>query len=592
MNKIFTPRKLLIAVAILLIGWLLYPLIFGKQKQRDPEEVYIRLDSPPTNLNVFLAVGHGPSSTITRQIFHTMGDLDLKTMELKPWLIEAIPSVRLVQDGPHKGQFAYDFAIIPEAVWDNGTPVTANDVAFTLKIALHPDFPAAYRGYLAPMSDMEIDPSNPKKFTIYFRTYYMLALEALCGTPILPSYHFDVNQRMAKVPLTDFLDSTKTKLLSANPELDAFEKEFSDAKFSNDPNAVLGSGAYRLQVMNEQGAVLVKKQNWWGDKIREKYPTLQAYPKKLVYKVVTDDLAMENLIKTRQLDLIGGSINPAKFKEWQAIDSLKTRFDFLAQGFTQYNRWVLNLKNPILADPLVRKALSHVVDYDYLLNQVQRGMAVRIAAPMAPNKPFYNKNLPLPDFNIAKAREILASAGWVDANGDGVLEKNLNGQVQKLSLKVLVPAPSKTNELMSVNLKETCKQAGIEMQLVSLDIGTANVDTKNGNFDSALLGITSNPGLVEYYQRFHSKSLAPTGDNRSNYVSAEADRLIEAIRTEPDEARRNQHYFALQELLSRDLPEIPLLAPLQRIIVSRKFDPAVAGEMRPGYYEQFARVSE
>lgn len=590
MNKFLTPRRLLIGVALLVLAWLLYPLVIGKKEARDPEEVYIRMDAPPTNLNVFLAAGHGPSSTITRQIFHTLGDADPKTLELKPWIIQSIPDVRVVQDGPRKDQFAYDFAIIPEAAWDNGSPVTGHDVAFTLKVVLHPDFPASYRSYLTSLSGMEIDPSDPKKFTIFFRSYYILALEALCGTPILPAYHFDPNQRMAQVPFADFLDTAKTKILIADPNLDAFEKEFADAKFVNDPNSVIGSGPYRLQVMNEQGAILVKKPNWWGDKVMGKYPLLQAYPKKLVYKVVSDDLTMENMIKGGQLDLVGGSINPAKFIEWREIDSLKARYNFITKGYVQYSRWLLNHKNPILADPLVRKALSHVVDYEYLINKVQRGLAERIAASLVPNKAFYHKNLTPPDFNIAKAKELLASAGWADSDNDGFVDKVMNGKKQNLSFKILVPAPSKTNELMSASLKETCKQAGIDLQIVSLDIGTMNMDTKAGNYDSALQGLTSNPGLVDFYTRFHSKSLATAGDNRANYVSADADRLIEAIRAEPDVNKRNQSYFALQELLAQDLPEIPMYAPLQRIIIAKKFDPEVATEMRPGFYEQFARM--
>jgi ABC-type transport system substrate-binding protein len=146
--------------------------------------------------------------------------------------------------------------------------------------------------------------------------------------------------------------------------------------------------------------------------------------------------------------------------------------------------------------------------------------------------------------------------------------------------------------LVSINLKENCRQAGIDLQLVSQDMGTVNADTKTGNYDSALLGVTSNNGWIDYSQRIHSKNLVPAGDNRSNYASAEADRLIDAIRTEPDETKRNQYYLELQALLAKDLPEIPMFAPLQRIIFSKKLDPSALSELRPGYYEQFAKMRE
>lgn len=591
-NNFFTPRRILIAIAVLLAAWLLYPLVFGKKKVHEPEEVHVRLDAAPANINVFLSGGHAPSTYLSRQIFQTLGDLDPKTLEMKPLLLQSIPTVRQVQDGPQKGQYAYDFAIIPEATWDNGSPVTAQDVAFTLKVVFHPNLPALFRGYLTQMSGMDIDPADPKKFTVYLNSFYMLSLETLCSTPIFPAYQYDANSRLTNIPLADFLDTSRIKALASDPNMEAFVKDFSEAKFANDPNAISGSGAYRLEIMNEQGAVLVKKQNWWGDKVAEQYPMLRVYPKKLVYKVVKDDLAMENMLKSGELDLVGGSINPAKFLEWKAVDSLAARYQFMTLGYTMYNRWLLNHKSPVLADPQVRKALTHVIDYDYLINQVQRGMAIRISVPMPPNRPYYNKSLAQPDFNIAKAREILAQAGWIDTDGDGFADKVLNGKKQPLSFRLLAATSSKVNELTANSLKETCKQAGIDLQLVPADLSMMTNDTKNGNYDSAILGVSIFPGQVEYYQRFHSKSLAPAGDNRSNYVSAEADRLIEAIRVEPDAAKRNQDYLKIQEVLYNDLPEIPLFAPLQRIIVSNKFEQGIESENRPGYYEHFAKIKE
>jgi ABC-type transport system substrate-binding protein len=404
MNKFLSLRRVLAIVALLVAVWLLYPIVFGKKQPRAPEEVFVRIDSAPNNMNVFLNGGHAPSTFVSRQTFLPLGDLDPKTLEMKPLLVTAIPAVRVVQEGPKKGQFAYDFEIIPEAVWDNGTPVTAKDVEFTLKIILHPGLPSTYRGYLSQMSGVEVDPANPKKFTVFLSSFYMLSLETLCSIAILPSYNYDAANRMTNVPLSDFLDTAKLTLLAADPNLKAFVEDFSQPKFANDPNAISGSGPYRLEVMNEQGAILVKKQNWWGDKVAEKYPMLAAYPKKLVYKVVKDDLTMENMVKNGELDLVGGVITPTKFLEMKENDSLAAKFNFLTLGYTQFNRWLINHRNPIIADVQVRRALTHIIDYDYFVNQVQRGMAVRIATPMPPNRPYYAKEPSLARFQHRQSK--------------------------------------------------------------------------------------------------------------------------------------------------------------------------------------------
>ena len=592
MNKFLSLRRVLAIVAVLVAAWLLYPLVFNTPKPRAPEEVFVRIDAAPNSFNTYLSAGHGPSNFVARQTFQSLSDLDPATLKMKPMLVKSIPTVYQVKDGPHKGEFAYDFEILPEAVWDNNSPVTGNDVVFTCKIIAHPTLPTkAFGGFFEYLSGIDVDAANPKKFTVYFRQFYILSLESICNVPIFPIYNYDPSNRMGNVPLADFLDTSKIALLTADPNLKAFADEFSQAKFTNDPNAISGSGPYRMEVMNEQGTIMVKKQNWWGDKLVEQYPMLSAYPKKLVYKVVKDDATLENLIKADGLDLVGGSITPSKFLEMKANDSLAARFNFFTLGTTQFNRWLLNLRNPILADIQVRRALRHIVDYDYLINQVQRGLAVRIVSPMPPTKPYYAKNQPLPDFNIPKAKEILAQAGWTDTDKNGILDKVIDGKLQQLSFKLLVATSVKTNELLGNSLKETARQAGMELVIVSADLSVMSADTRSGNYDSALLGVLLFPGLLEYYQRYHSKSLSPAGDNRAGYVSAKADQLIEAIRTEPDETKRNALYLQIQQVFYDEVPEIELYAPLQRIIINKKFVKGIESENRPGYYEHFARIN-
>lgn len=590
MNNFFSLRRVLAIVALLLAAWLLYPIIFGSKRPRAPEEVFVRIDSAPNNFNVFMSGGHAPSSFVSRQTFQTLGDLDPKTLEMKPMLVTSIPLVREVKEGARKGQFAYDFVILPEAVWDNGTPVTGNDVAFTIKLMLHPGLPAVFKTYLNLFSGIDIDPANPKKFTLYYSSFYMLSLETLCSVPIYPAYNYDPANRLTNVPLSDFLDTAKTSALTVDANLKAFVGEFDQPKFVNDPKSISGSGPYQLEVMNDQGAIMVKKQNWWGDKLVEKYPMLSAYPKKLVYKVVKDDLTLENMIKNGELDLIGGVITPTKFLEMKANDSLAAKFDFFTVGTPTYNRWVLNHKNPILADVQVRSALRHIVDYDYFVNQVQRGLAVRISSPMPPDRPYYAKNLPLPDFSIAKARTLLAQAGWTDTDGNGVLDKEINGKRQQLSFKLMAATAMKTNELFANSLKETARQAGIDLVVVSVDLSVMSADTRSGNYDSALMGVALFPGPIEYYQRFHSKSPSPAGDNRAAYMSPKADSLIEAIREQPDVVKRNALYLQVQQVFYDEIPEIVLFAPLQRVIISKKFVPGMESANRPGYYEHFARI--
>lgn len=549
--------------------------------------VNVRMDAAVSTLNIYLPAT-GYSRYVGVRIFQSLGETDPKTLELKPLLVKSIPAVRKVTDGPYAGALAYDFEILDEAKWDNGSPVTGKDVEFTFKIIFHPGLPTeVFRGYFGYLKDIEVDKANPKKFTVYFSQYYMLMQEGTCGIPIYPAYNYDPNNALTNIPLSDFLDKKKSEQLASNPAAQAFAKEFLEPKYANDKNFISGSGPYRLESTDgDQGTVLIKKQNWWGDALIQQNPLLVAYPEKLVYKIVSDEAAIENLLKTEDLD-VAVQITPAKFLEMKQNPTLTAKYDFHTIGATQYSRLGINLRNPKLEDKRVRQALAHCVDYDYMINTVMQGLAQRLVGPINPDKPFYAKNLPLYDFNIEKARTLLAEAGWKDTDGNGIVDKVVKGKKTDLSIDLLAPLKAKVNELTANNIQETALRAGIKINIIPMDIEKLIKDTKQGKFEMALYGSAVQPGLVELYQSYHSASLAPKGENRTGF--SKADSVIVAIRTTENEAARNAHYVKAQEIIREEVPEIYLYAPLQRIVVAKKFDYVISAN-RPGYFEQMFKL--
>jgi peptide/nickel transport system substrate-binding protein len=566
------------------------PLLFTnckldkKTTAKDTTTLNLRLESPATSINPIIPAS-GYSNYLAARIFQTLGEIEPKTLEMVPLLAKSIPTVRTVTEGPKKGFLAYDFEINEAAVWDNGTPITANDVIFTLKLIHHPGIPSQiFRSYFIYLDDLVPDAANPKKFTAYYSRYYMLSLESMCQTPIYPAYHYDPNNQLANISLKDLLDPGKLKTLEKDPRLTAFATAFMEPKYSNDKDFISGSGPYKLESMNgDQGAILVRKEQWWGDKVTDN-PLLTAYPKRMVYKVVRDEAAVENMLRNGELDIVT-NMSAANYQRLREDADLKAAgFDFPVNPGPNFSKWVLNTKNPKLADARVRRALAYVVDYDYLINNIQQGMAQRILAPISPQKAFYAKDIPLYDFNIAKATALLSEAGWADTDKDGVVDKVINGKKTPLTIDVLAGTNTKTAELVIGSIRETAKQAGVAINIVPADLEKIRADTKSGNFESANLAAAIYPGLVEFYQSYHSASLAPAGDNRSRFSNPQADSLFTAIRTTSDEATRNALYIKAQQLLHDEAPEIFLYSPAQRYIVNNKFDYMLSFN-RPGYYD-------
>ncbi|TNE49825.1 MAG: hypothetical protein EP344_17770 [Bacteroidetes bacterium] len=562
----------------------------GKVEFRKENTVTVRMEAAATSLNPILP-GPGYNRYAAANIFQTLANVEPKTLEMVPILIKKIPEVYTMAEGPYQGLLAYDFEIYDEAKWDDGSPVTANDFLFSLKIIHHPSLPLGeWLGYFEYLKTVEADPNNPKKFTAYFTEYYILALETLCQFPIYPAYRYDPDGVLSNVPLADLRDPIKAQqLVKANPALAAWADDFQSARFANDKTAISGSGPYQVESFDvDQGVVFVKKANWWGDALVDDNPYLAAWPDKIIYRFVKDEAPAESLIRKGELDVVP-ALSPAKFLELKSDACLGLRYGFELVGANSYGRLMVNMQKPGLADKEVRQALAHAIDYNYLLHTVWQGMAERCVSPANPAKPFYARDLVPYPYDIQKAEDLLAAAGWTDTNGDGTADKTIDGQRVELNLNMMVAGASEISSQAAKSIQATARNAGIGLNIVDEDIRVISQKTRQGDYDLAITGATLFPGLLEMYQTFHSKSIG--AGNRYGFSNPEMDRLIEAIRTEPDEARRNVLYIQAQTILYDELPEIFLYAPQQRLVANKRFD-YVLSPNRPGYYEGYFKLRE
>jgi peptide/nickel transport system substrate-binding protein len=559
----------------------------GQQGDSDSFAVRVRLEASAPVLNPYMP-SPGYSRFVAANIFQSLGILDPESLELKPLLLKDIPSLRRISGGARAGQYAYDFQINPTARWDNGTAVTSRDVAFTLKVIFHPMLSTqAWRGYFEQLKGFEMAPGDSTRFTMFVAPYYMLALESICQVPVLPAYHYDPEGLLGAVDVMDLLEPKRaSEMVQANPGLQAFASAFQQPVYSNEPDGICGSNAYRLGgFAGDDGLVLFKKANWWGDSAAQANPYLRAYPDSIIYRVVKDDVVLENMLRAGELD-VAVSVNPARFLDMQKDPSLLDVYDFQTRPQAVYTRWMLNMRHPVLKDRAVRQALAYVVDYDYLVGNVLQGLAVRTVGPVGPEKAFYNNNLAPYTHSAVEARRLLEAAGWRDSDGDGILEKVVDGVKAPLSLSLLTTMSTTVSEQTAAALVKNAMEAGIKLVLQPVEFNELTARTRSGNFETAILGAAVYPGLVELYQNFHSKSLAPAGDNRSGIADPALDRLIEGIRSAENDQDRNKLYLEAQEIIHREVPEVYLYAPRQRYVVSKRFDYVISAN-RPGYYEPY-----
>ena len=116
--------------------------------------VNIRIASEPRGLNFLLNLD-AQAITVMRQIALPLADFNAKTYEAEPILLKTLPIGKEITEGPDAGLVAYTFDLLEEAVWDDGTPITAKDFVFTVKATFNPHYRSPYKGQF-PLSLIHI----------------------------------------------------------------------------------------------------------------------------------------------------------------------------------------------------------------------------------------------------------------------------------------------------------------------------------------------------------------------------------------------------------------------------------------------------
>ena len=555
-----------------------------KSERTGVNEVVVQIPGDLDKLNPVTAVS-AYANYANGRIYSQLLDVDPDSFVLFPQLVKARPEIKLIEDGEYKGGMSMTWEIRPEATWDNGTPITADDVIFTLKATKNPQVDdEQLRPYLDFINDVVVDPSNNRKFTYMCKGHYFLSEYAAGQYPILPEYAYDPGRLMRKFSVKDLNDPVKSASLKSNPDIIKFAKEFNSEKYSREKGFVVGSGPYELdQWITGQRVILKRKQNWWGDKLKGTNRDFTASPEKIIYEVIVDVNASTAALKGEKIDVLSG-IKAKDFLELSHDKRMLEKYNFFKPEQLAYTYIGLNMRNPKLADPKVRKALAYCVDIDKMIEKISYCMATRLPGPINPSKSYFNKDLKLIPFDIAKAAKLLDEAGWKDTDGDGIRDKVINGQKTKLSLEIKYPSGSDVVEKIMTLFAENCKKAGVEVTQAQREWTVFLQENKQHNFEMFYGSWISSPGPDDPKQIWASSSY----DGGSNYVGfgdQKSDEVIEKLRNELDETKRNALYKEFQQMVYDAQPYIFMSSPLNREAIHARFKNANASKARPGYQE-------
>ncbi len=543
--------------------------------------VTLSLTSEPKTLNPILGAGDAYSRQVfSYHIFSVLSEIDPFTQERTPVLAKNNAEVKEITEGANKGAVSYTYEILDEAVWDNGSPVTGNDFVFSLKTIMNPKLTNLYRSYYDDfIKNVEVDAANPKRFTVITSRPYILADNAISSVPFIPEYVYDAKGLMKSVSLSDLLDKKQAASIAANPNLDEFAKIFTE-NFNREKDRVSGCGPYQLEVW-ETGSkvVLSKKKNHWTAKFNGSRSFLTANPDILEYRVYASPAAAMTDLKAGKLDIMAQLPNN-DFNQLKADANFNAQYNFFTPKTNYITGIQINTRRPKVADLKVRQAVSHLLNVQEIIKTLYSGLAAPNKSIITPSREYFANELPDVTYDLEKAKQLLAEAGWKDSNNNGTVDKKINGAVTELTLSFLVANRPPGTDIGQL-FQNAAKQVGIGVTLDAKEAKLTKEDVKKGNFDLYYYAASQDADFDDFDQKWNSKS----PDNPTGFGTVETDKLIQQINTTLDKTKRNVLYHDFQNKVAAVLPVINLTNPQDKMAISKRFKEAKATNIRPYYQE-------
>lgn len=311
------------------------------------------------------------------------------------------PAPRIVTEWtPSEDSMEWTLKVRDDASFHDGTPLTAEDVAFTFELIAKYQMPF-YKDYF---------PFNPT-FEVVDDTTVIWKAEEPTFAPIVPAY----------APILPKHIWGEFDTGGDSPSSDeAKEVRKSVKEFENDP--AIGSGPFRLDEWSKgQFLRFSVNEDWWGPD--------SAAVDEVVIRIYDSKEAMVQALRNGEIDFADG-ISPTLFNTLENEDGITTHvadggcwgniaFNFGGQGDTATN-------HPAIQDLAVRQAIAHATDKQRIVDQVYQGTAVIGDSILMPGKNgFWYTDIPTEleyPYDVAKANQILDDAGYADTDGDGIRE--------------------------------------------------------------------------------------------------------------------------------------------------------------------------
>ncbi len=411
-----------------------------------------------------------------------------------------------------------------EAIFSDGTPVEAHDVAFTFHDVIFNPQIEADRDRSVYYNIDKVTPISNKVVEFTFKNTNSDNLEQAMLFRVMPEHYY-----------REFIDTPNT--------------------FNNSNGLTMGSGPFRLANLdpNNQWAPgqdirLVRNENYWG-------PTPPV--DRLRFRVISDGQARLTAYSNGQGDMMRPSADQIMRK--REDQSFKDRFDervwYNMRGGYAFIAWQTGEKpdgtTTPFADQRVRLAMTHLIDRDRIIRDISYGLARPRTGPFSSTSKQSNSDIEPWPYDMDRAKELLAEAGWTDTDGDNVLE---NEEGDEFEFEFTYSNGQESTERTVSYIGEQCAKIGIRMKKNPIDWAIMTTKLNTREFDCITLAWSASKPESDPNQLWHSDSIEGQGDNFTQWNNPEADRLIDIGSQTVDFDERMAVWHQLHELIHQEQP--------------------------------------
>lgn len=418
-----------------------------------------------------------------------------------------------------KDNLTYTFHLRKGLKFSDGSPLTANDVAFTLTLLNDP----AYSGY-ADFTNIGIKGA---------KEYQKGNADSISGIKV-------VDDQTITIETTQVNPLALTRLGGQVLSKAYYGKDYKKGHLDYLKNLYskpMGDGPYQLDKYIDGSEVRYNANKYYyGGKPKIAH---------LIFKVTSKDTALANF-QNGETDFDGFSPDPDNVEQLKSF-GFATIHESTVPDMGEI--WINN-KNSILKDVKVRQALVYGLNRQQIIDVEFKGFGQVANVYAAPTQWSYTeKGINPYKFNADKAKKLLDEAGWKEGS-NGIREKD----GKKLTIRYLT---SKSTDPVIPVAKENYKAIGIDFQTDVLDGDTVIQRwTQGGDWD--LIGGFRTNGLSDPNDAIDEFVNKDPGTNLTGYDNPEATKLAKEGVSTQDKAKRKEIYAKLYQVLNKDVPTIPL----------------------------------